>query len=1088
MRTNIDKFEGNGNKVIPKHNDLRKEYNETFEIIDDVVLKNYITKLRDMDIIPLDKNILKNNISDNVRLFKINHMVYQNDEHSAYKFASVFNAVASTKSTLFILIDSDGEKTEFYMGIRSVDENSSTKTCYDTLSNSIKGQFPGIKTTNLLNSDMEQLFSKIQSSSISAISGIANSKNKDNFGNENFIQGLEKLAQAMQGERYTGIIIANTIDQAELLNIRRGYEDIYTKLSPFANMQVGYGNNNSTSASKSYNEGISEGENRNSSFSTSISKGSSETTTKSDSLSKETAGSVIGKTAGTSLALAGATIGSVIPGVGTLIGGAIGAVAGTLVSSASHRTSTSSSSSSNTYTENETVSKGETVGSSKTVNRGTTDSNTLTAGSNETLQLNIQNKSIISCLERIDKQLLRIDEFESVGMWECAAYFLSDNSYASEMAASTYKALMNGENSGVEVSAINVWNKRDKEKTDLIKQYVTNLIHPIFKYRNNGAEIPITPTSLVSANELSIHMGLPRKSVCGFPVIEHADFAKEIVSYNKSTSKYINIGKIFNMGTESTNRALIDVNSLAMHTFITGSTGSGKSNTVYELLDQLNNMNINFLVIEPAKGEYKNIFARRKDVTVLGTNPNYSELLKINPFKFPNKIHVLEHIDRLVEIFNVCWPMYAAMPAVLKDAILQAYEVCGWDLNESKNKYSDNLFPTFTDLQIELINVIKKSAYSEELKSNYIGSLSTRVKSLTNGLNGQIFTSDEVDNNILFDKNVIVDLSRVGSSETKSLIMGILIMRLNEHRMSFADGMNIPLKHVTVLEEAHNILKRTSTEQSAEGSNMIGKSVEMISNSIAEMRTYGEGFIIADQSASAVDISAIRNTNTKIIMRLPDEVDRRLAGKSAALKDNQLDEIAKLPKGVAVIYQNDWLEPVLCKVNKYECNEEQYVYKKENVDSISNKDTFVSEFLKLLLQGRVVETVEINIDLINKLLDNVAISSKNKIVIHYLLKEYISKNELAIWEIEHFDKLSSLVTELLECKMIVKSTIESVTNFEILTVELGNFIKERTLGLSNDTILAISQCLLKDYSMESKEALEIYSAWRHEIEQGGRVI
>ena len=60
-----------------------------------------------------------------------------------------------------------------------------------------------------------------------------------------------------------------------------------------------------------------------------------------------------------------------------------------------------------------------------------------------------------------------------------------------------------------------------------------------------------------------------------------------------------------------------------------------------------------------------------------------------------------------------------------------------------------------------------------------------------------------------------------------------------------------------MLEEAHNLLKRTSKEQNQEGANMVGKSVEMISNSINEMRTYGEGFIIIDQSPMAVDSSAI---------------------------------------------------------------------------------------------------------------------------------------------------------------------------------------------------------------------------------------
>ena len=136
--------------------------------------------------------------------------------------------------------------------------------------------------------------------------------------------------------------------------------------------------------------------------------------------------------------------------------------------------------------------------------------------------------------------------------------------------------------------------------------------------------------------------------------------------------------------------------------------------------------------------------------------------------------------------------------------------------------------------------------------------------------------------------------------------------------MASAKEANSALKHITVLEEAHNILKRTSTEQSAESANLAGKSVEMLSNAIAEMRTYGEGFIIADQAPGLLDMAAIRNTNTKIIMRLPDEEDRKLVGKAAGLNDDQIVELSKLPTGVAAVYQNDWIEPVLCKIPRFE--------------------------------------------------------------------------------------------------------------------------------------------------------------------------
>jgi hypothetical protein len=331
----------------------------------------------------------------------------------------------------------------------------------------------------------------------------------------------------------------------------------------------------------------------------------------------------------------------------------------------------------------------------------------------------------------------------------------------------------------------------------------------------------------------------------------------------------------------------------------------------------------------------------------------------------------------MIEIFNVCWPMYAAMPAVLKEAVLGAYQSCGWDLVESKNRYSDELFPTFTDLMNELVRVIRESAYSDEVKSNYTGSLVTRIKSLTNGLNGRIFCADEIDNAILFDENMIVDISRIGSAETKALIMGILVMRLSEYRMSSCDEMNVPLHHVTVLEEAHNILKRTSTEQSMEDSNMAGKSVEMISNAIAEMRTYGEGFIIADQSPCAVDVSAIRNTNTKIILRLPDELDRRLAGKSAGLKEEQLDEIAKLPKGVAVVYQNDWMEPVLCKISKYQGEEKRY--QKGDFPVLASSDDKVKILIRNLLNKTAGEKLDMNLSELSNMIIGMDLPTRTKI-------------------------------------------------------------------------------------------------------------
>ena len=463
----------------------------------------------------------------------------------------------------------------------------------------------------------------------------------------------------------------------------------------------------------------------------------------------------------------------------------------------------------------------------------------------------------------------------------------------------------------------------------------------------------------------------------------------------------------------------------------------------------------------------------KKNVKVLGTNPVYTDLLKINPFKFPKGIHVLEHIDGLVEIFNVCWPMYAAMPAVLKDAILEAYEDCGWDLEFSINKFSEDLYPTFKDLLNSLIDVIDKSSYDNEVKSNYKGSLETRIKSLTNGLNGQIFSYDEIDNKQLFDENVIVDLSRVNSIETKSLIMGLLVMRLNEYRSVNAIEMNSSLKHVTVLEEAHNILKRTSTEQNLESANLVGKSVEMITNAIAEMRTYGEGFIIADQSPNSVDMAAIRNTNMKIIMRLPDEDDRRLAGKAAALTENQLEEIAKLPKGVAVVYQNDWLEPVLCKVNRAEVQEKRYEYKFD-----INKIKFISNNLqRTLIRCLLSKCTDMKVEYFLEDIKRVILKTN-----------YMAKTKLKIIETLSMsskfslEEIAPIIADLFDTKNLLNFAVDE-KNIESWNKKLIDKLNLNNFGLNKQEIIYVLQCILLNESIDIPELRNMYIKWKVYMEK-----
>jgi len=694
---------------------------------------------------------------------------------------------------------------------------------------------------------------------------------------------------------------------------------------------LGTGGGVSGGLSESYNHGWSEStaETLGKSVSDAITKGTSESVTKSIA---ESTGKSLGKTIGNS--------------VGTTVGKSIANTLGRAFTKSVAKTAG--------------VFRSTNLGANFGVNFARSSSVTATIGKNEGITQSYTNYSIKHALELLEQQMKRYEQSTALGMWDFAAYVLSEDQNVANNVAHSYIALTQGEESFMSKAAINLWRGdiEDNGAAKEIYKYLREFRHPVFGLnpaivgddtKFNVYPPVVTATTSLSGKELAYSLNFPQKSVAGFPVIECTEFGRNIVTYDLKKGKEVKleVGRIFHMNHEEKGRVSISRQSLASHTFITGSTGSGKSNTVYQILEEAKNSGIKFLVIEPAKGEYKSVFGVDEDVSVYGTNPELTPMLRINPFSFPRGIHILEHLDRLVEIFNVCWPMYAAMPAVLKTAVEDAYTACGWNLNTSKNKYGENIFPVFADVAAKVKEVIDSSEYDNENKGAYKGALLTRLRSLTNGINGMIFVQDDIKALDLYDKNVLVDLSRVGSSETKSLIMGMLVLKLQEYRMVGTNGMNEPLKHITVLEEAHNLLKRTSTEQSFEGANLLGKSVEMLANAIAEMRTYGEGFVIVDQAPGLLDMSTIRNTNTKMIMRLPDLTDRELAGKAANLNDDQIIELAKLPCGVAAVYQNEWIQPILCKVHKCEKTGQPYFYAVKDDDIYGETDTSAAKEMLL---------------------------------------------------------------------------------------------------------------------------------------------
>lgn len=949
------------NEPLNARND--EELSKALALAQHTVYKNYLTELSAYPVVQPPQILLDQTPGEYVRFFRLDELSCRKGEDIFQKLATVYHASMALGCHLFVMVDakSNTAPVDIYLGLRRTDAGSKAQLniSFRALMGGLESNFPGTRERPVESQKaspklLEEIFGE-NAKHVASVSCVASLRDKTKTEHKTFIQGLERFIDTMRGSTYTALFIAEPVLPGEQAVIRSGYEELYSALSPFRKGTWSYSENESKAVMESLTEGtsysVTNGTTHTQGHTVSVGMSIGMSGGKTLSTAESITRTAPAKTARLGHLLTGAA--GAAPPVLTLLGpmgvltggaavlalgaaGAVGAVGGAMQGGSTARTITDTVSrtlnlfgSANAgYAK--TTSDSESYAESRTDNMARTTGHTDTTGTGRTLQIENTNKSIEEMLKRIDEQLKRMQEGEDYGSYSCGAYFLSAKPESSIMAANTYRALMVGEGSSVESGAINTWNGiDDPERVAAIKEYLQRFVHPVFAMpvaeapedKDACQVIAYTPGTMVSGLELPLHLGLPTRSVYGLPVLEYAEFGRNVKSRSRREGgREAALGSIYHMGRTEKAPVSLDAEELTTHTFITGSTGAGKSNTIYGLISKLcfqGERPVHFLVVEPAKGEYKNIFGGCEGVSVYGTNPNKSPLLQLNPFSFPDDIHVLEHIDRLVEVFNACWPMYAAMPAVLKEAIEASYTGCGWDLTRSS--CVPRRFPTFAAVLRKLPEIMDSSAYSKDTRGDYTGALVTRVKSLTNGIHGQIFCPEhEISDEELFDRNVIVDLSRVGSMETKALLMGILMIKLQEYRMAGANAPNAGLQHITVLEEAHNLLRRTSGEQSQENSNLQGKSVEMLANAIAEMRTYGEGFIIADQAPGLLDMAVIRNTNTKIIMRLPDEMDRDLVGRTAGLNDDQIAELARLDRGVAAVFRNHWLEPVLCMVDRFD--------------------------------------------------------------------------------------------------------------------------------------------------------------------------
>jgi len=182
-----------------------------------------------------------------------------------------------------------------------------------------------------------------------------------------------------------------------------------------------------------------------------------------------------------------------------------------------------------------------------------------------------------------------------------------------------------------------------------------------------------------------------------------------------------------------------------------------------------------------------------------------------------------------------------------------------------------------------------------------------------------------------------------------------------------------------------------------------------------------------------LDEAVIRNTNTKIILRLPDAEDRALVGKAAALNDKQIEELAKLPRGVAAVYQNDWVEAVLCQFRHFKVKEQldevEYELPKGNRPS----DTYLEKLFNI---RNDIELVQEDVDNIVKWIAGLPYPDTFKAKLRkVLLGEQLTEKEMEGVAYTLFDgiHLAKYLNDTIEPKVgidVVDKRIKSRYNIE----------------------------------------------------------
>ena len=498
-------------------------------------------------------------------------------------------------------------------------------------------------------------------------------------------------------------------------------------------------------------------------------------------------------------------------------------------------------------------------------------------------------------VDLLEAQQSRLEMGLSQGMWTTQAVFLTDNAFTASRAKGLMAAAFGGEASVPQPLRVLASSEQGKAMTEPEK---------------------------LATQELATLMRLPREDYPGYEVIDYARFGVNVWSTGASNEKTVQVGTVVDRGEQAGNAVAIAVSDLSKHTFIAGVTGSGKTNTCFSLLAQVwdQGKGIPFLVIEPAKSEYRRLLSSPdfKGLKVFTVGDETISPLRLNPLAFPAGILVQSHVDYVKALFGASFVLYPPMPYVLEMSLQEIYSDKGWDLASNHNHRADTVteqaFPTLSDLAAKIGDVVDRMGYEYRMTMDIKAGLLARVSMLCRGGGKGLMldTRRSVALETLFNSPCVLELKQLVSDEEKAFVIGLLLILLYEFNESRGAPQGNSIRHVTLIEEAHRLLKNTSTGPGSDvHANPRGMAIQVFANILAEIRSFGEGLIIAEQIPTKLAPEVIKNTNLKIIHRLVAEDDRKMVAAAMNMSEVQTKRLGTLQAGEAVVFSERTSKPVL---------------------------------------------------------------------------------------------------------------------------------------------------------------------------------